>query len=89
MPLLGDKPVEPEYVQSMKAIGHTIDNLLNGSDDTPRKVGFILMVFSFEENGKPVGRCNYMSNANRADVVCLLKEQIKRFEGQPEMVGHA
>jgi hypothetical protein len=28
------------------------------------------------------GRCNYISNADRKDVVALMKEQIKLFEGQ-------
>ena len=32
---------------------------------------------------------NYISNADRADVVTLLKEQLARFEGQPEMKGSA
>jgi hypothetical protein len=44
------------------------------------------MVFNF---GDGPGRANYISNANRDDVVTLLKEQIKRFEGQPEMKGRA
>ena len=36
------------------------------------------------------GRCNYISNgADRKDIVVMLKEQIKRFEGQPEMKGEA
>jgi len=30
-----------------------------------------------------------MSNADRADVVIMLKEQIARFEGQPEQTGTA
>jgi len=35
------------------------------------------------------GRCNYISNAAREDVLTLLKEQVARFEGQPEMKGRA
>ena len=31
----------------------------------------------------------YISNANRGDVVIMLKEQLKRFEGQPDLTGHA
>jgi hypothetical protein len=45
-------------------------------------------VFPFDETGGS-GRCNYVSNANRDDVVMMLKEQIRRFEGQPESTGHA
>jgi hypothetical protein len=45
------------------------------------------MVFPFNDHE---GRCNYISNgADRRDVVTLMKEQIKRFEGQPEIKGTA
>jgi hypothetical protein len=45
------------------------------------------LVFPF---GAEDGRCNYISNgADRRDIVTMLKEQIKRFEGQPDMEGHA
>lgn len=33
--------------------------------------------------------CNYISNAVRDDVVVLLKEQLARFEGSPDVTGHA
>ena len=81
---LGDAPVEREFVDKMKAVMQTIDHFFNGEDE-PKKIGIILMVFPFDSDG----RCNYMSNANRDDVVVMLKEQIKRFEGQPEMKGRA
>ena len=48
--------------------------------------GFCLMVFPLEDFD---GRCNYISNANRDDVVTLLKEQLARFEGQADVEGHA
>ena len=52
-----------------------------------RKVGFVLLVFPF---GSGEGRCNYISNgASRRDIVTMMKEQIARFEGQPEMEGRA
>jgi len=52
-----------------------------------RKVGIVLLVFPFDGHE---GRCNYISNgADRKDIVTLFKEQIKRFEGQPEMKGTA
>jgi hypothetical protein len=45
------------------------------------------MVFPYGDHS---GRCNYISNgADRKDVVTLMKEMIARFEGQPEMKGHA
>jgi hypothetical protein len=84
---LGDAPIEPEYVEKMNALAHVLDEFFNGTlKGHDRKVGFCVMVFNF---GDGPGRANYISNANRDDVVTLLKEQIKRFEGQPEMKGRA
>ena len=85
---IGDGPIEEAYRDKMKALAHALDEIFNGDlkgDD--RKTGFVLLVFPFE--GQEGGRCNYISNGARADVVTLMKEQIKRFEGQPEVKGHA
>jgi hypothetical protein len=87
MSRIGDGPVQPEYAALMKEVARAIDKMFNGEaagDD--KKVGFVLLVFPFNDHG---GRCNYMSNAAREDVVVMLKEQIKRFEGQPEMEGNS
>jgi hypothetical protein len=85
---LGDKPIDQKYRDSMNAVAEALDRTFNGEargDD--RKVGFVLLVFEF---GEKQGRCNYISNgADRNDIVTLFKEQIKRFEGQPEIIGHA
>jgi hypothetical protein len=84
----GDAPIEPEYMELMTIIAHTLDDMFNGSKrGADRDTGFILLVFPF---GEKEGRCNYISNgAMREDVITLLKEQIARFEGQPEMKGEA
>lgn len=82
---LGDAPIEPAFRQKMNELGHFLDHEFNG-DQKPKKVGFVMLVFPLEDHE---GRCNYISNAQRADIVVLLKEQIKRFEGQPDMTGHA
>jgi hypothetical protein len=93
---LGDAPIEDEYVRQMNTIALTLDELFNGDDATPRrqgvpdrrKTGFVLLVFPFGEEAS--GRCNFISNgADRKDVVLLFKEMIARFEGQPELKGHA
>ena len=89
---LGDAPIEPEYIEKMNFLAEVLDKWWNGdAKGKDRKTGFVLMVFPFdeiEEGGQ--GRCNYISNgADRKDVVTLMKEMIKRFEGQPEMKGHA
>jgi hypothetical protein len=85
---LGDAPIEAEYREKMNALASVIDEFFNleakGKD---RKTGFVLLVFPF---GEGEGRCNYISNgADRKDIVAMMKEQIKRFEGQPEMKGTA
>lgn len=84
---LGDGPIEPKHHETMNALAGALDEMFNGdARGKDRKTGFILMVFPFENNE---GRANYISNANRSDVVTMLKEQLARFEGQPEVVGKA
>ena len=84
---LGDAPVQPEFERIMNSLAHGLDEILNGKT-RPKSIGFVLMVFPFDEvQGE--GRCNYISNAQRDDIVVMLKEQIKRFEGQPDITGHA
>jgi hypothetical protein len=87
-PQLGDRPIEEAYRAKMNKVARALDDTFNGTTrGKDRKVGFILLVFPFGEQG---GRCNYISNgADRNDVVTLLKEQIKRFEGQPDVTGNA
>jgi len=86
-PTLGDAPIEPAYRQMMNDVARGLDKIFNGElKGKDRTVGFCLMVFNF---GEGPGRANYISNADRADVVTLLKEQLARFEGQPEIEGHA
>jgi hypothetical protein len=84
----GDAPAEPQYIEMMKTIARSLDQIFNGElKGNDRKTGFIMMVFPFNTHE---GRCNYISNgASREDVIVMLKEQIKRFEGQPEMSGKA
>jgi hypothetical protein len=85
---LGDAPIEDEYRDKMVAIAHGLDEVFNGdAKGEDRPTGFVLLVFPFGERD---GRCNYISNgADRKQIVTMLKEQIKRFEGQPEMKGTA
>jgi hypothetical protein len=85
---LGDAPVEPEYREQMEGLARGLDQIFNGNKrGADRDVGFVLLVFPF---GDKKGRCNYISNgADRRDIVVMMKEQIARFEGQPEVEGHA
>jgi len=77
---IGDAPIEPKHVRQMNTFADVLDDLFNeGKKGDEREVGFCLMVFPFAGFE---GRANYVSNAQRADVVKLLKEQIARFEAQ-------
>lgn len=91
MHTLGDAPIETQYRAMMNALAEGLDEALNGTapglPKGKRKTGFVLLVFPYEGHE---GRCNYISNgADRRDIVTLMKEQIKRFEGQPEVTGRA
>jgi len=87
-PTLGDAPIEDQHIAMMQAAAAALDDAFNGdAKGKDRKVGFVLLVFPF---GDAPGRCNYISNgADRRDIVVMMKEQIKRFEGQPEVSGNA
>lgn len=85
MERLGDAPIEAKYQEQMKTLARLIDVYLNGPDGE-KKNGFIIMMFPLNDHG---GRTNYISNGNREDVIVMLKEQLKRFEGQPDIVGHS
>ena len=68
----------------LQGLAEGIDILLNGDE---RRNGFVLLVFPF---GGPEGqRTNYVSNANREDIIVALKEVTARFEGQAEVRGKA
>jgi hypothetical protein len=85
---LGDASIEPKYREQMNAIARGLDQVLNGeAKGNDRKIGFVLLLFEY---GSSDGRANYISNgADRRDICTLFREQIRRFEGQPEMTGHA
>jgi hypothetical protein len=84
---LGDAPIEEQYRDKMQQLARAIDDFFNeGATGDDRKTGFCLMVFPFADFD---GRANYVSNANRDDIVILLKEQLARFQGQPGMKGTA
>lgn len=83
---LGDAPIEDRYREQMYAMMQTFDEFMN-PDIKNRKVGIVVLMFPF---GDESGRCNYISNgADRKDIVTMMKEQIARFEGQPEVRGRA
>ena len=79
---LGDQPIEPKLYEFMNAYADVLDESINPGlkPGDKREFGFILMIFPF---GMPDnGRVNYISNADRKDVLIMLKEQVARFEGR-------
>lgn len=83
---LGDKPIESQYREQMNNMAQYLDRFFNGPEPRDRATGFVLLVFPLNDHE---GRCNYLSNGRREDVVTLLREQLARFEGAPDVTGHA
>jgi hypothetical protein len=93
---LGDAPIEDAQRERMNKIATFLDRQFNGDNAQPhallkedkREWGFVMLVFRFGDD--PKNRCNFISNgADRKEIITLFKEMIARFEGQPEMEGHA
>jgi hypothetical protein len=72
-------PIDPQYREMMNRLARALDEGLGG-------LGFCLLVFP---RNTPDGRVNYVSNANREDMIVALKEFIARQEGRvPPGAGH-
>jgi hypothetical protein len=88
-------PVQEEYRVKMAAMARLIDEHFNGEKatrDGPRSIGFALLVFPFTDLGKlgkGEDRINYMSNAERVDMLTAMKEFIARAEGRMQGGGNA
>jgi hypothetical protein len=77
IPQLGDVPIEAEYSAKMKFLERNIDRFFNGGlQGKDRKIGFCLMVYMTDQ----AERANYVSNAERAEIVVALKAQLARLE---------
>ena len=67
--------VEEKYRAMLNSIAQVLDETFN--PDMPfRKVGFALLLFDFETSGTEQGRLNYVSNAQRKDMIKALEEFI-------------
>lgn len=64
-------PIEQAHREAMEAIMKALAELFPG-------MGIALMIFDFGDKGQ----LNYISNAERADVIAALKEFIARQEGR-------
>lgn len=80
--------IEQKFRAQMKALAAAMDETLNGdATGKDKTTGFVLLVFPF--NGPEGQRTNYISNADRRDMLVALKEIVARFEGQANVKGSA
>jgi hypothetical protein len=77
---MSDEPIAAAYHKQMNEIAYLLDASLNG-DERPRKTGFVLLMFDFGEP-TPRARMNYISNAQREDMIVALHELLANFEGR-------
>ena len=70
-------PIEAEFRELMNRLAEMLDNFFNADPKFP-KVGFTLLTFNFGDNAK----VNYISNADRADMLATMKAFIARAEGR-------
>jgi hypothetical protein len=76
---------EEEFAENMNVVAYGVDTIFNASQqhrpqDWLRDAGVSVR--------RPRGPVRYISNgANRQEVVAIMKRQIKRLEGQPEITG--
>jgi hypothetical protein len=66
-----------ETTDLMQGVAAALDECLNGKV-VPKKVAFVLLLANFGETDG--GRVNYVSNANRDDIVPMMKGLIDRWE---------
>ena len=69
-----------ETTELMQGVASALDECLNGKGTKPKdkKVAFVVLLANFGELDG--GRVNYVSNAEREDIITVLKELIGRWE---------
>lgn len=72
-------PIQQQYRARMNRLAKKIDQDLNGTTK-PRRLGFVLLTAEFGRIEG--GRVNYISNAERADMIAMLREYLARIEGR-------
>lgn len=74
-------PIEEAYRKQMNDIATLIDGAISETTPVGKKTGFVLLVFEFGEPTE-LSRMNYISNAERTDMLVALKELLANFEGR-------
>lgn len=77
-------PIESKHRELMNELAALIDAYFNGNV-RPKKIAFCLLIANFGDIEG--GRVNYISNANRDDMLSLAKEWIARVEGAVSAPG--
>lgn len=73
-------PIQPAFRERMNELAAWIDVFFNGLDTDKPTIGFTLLIFEFGQADN--GRVNYISNAERSDMLKAMKEFIARAEGR-------
>lgn len=73
--------------ETMNALAGGIDEIINGErkPGKKQKYGFALLVFEFDQIES--GRMNWVSNADRKDMIVALKEMVAQLEGLAGTAG--
>ena len=72
-------PIQSQHRGAMNDLAKAIDVHFNGKG-RPKRVGFCLLMAEFSKIDG--GRVNYISNAERADMIAMVKEWLARAEGR-------
>ena len=76
---MSDAPIQSTHRETLNAIASGLDNVLNGKDRR-KKLGFALFVFEFGD--VDANRVNYISNADRPEMLTAVREWLARAEGR-------
>lgn len=68
-------PIPERLQDKMKLLGKFIDDLVNSDKESPRKIGWTIFMFDFEDEGDK--QISYMSNADRGTMIEALCEFIQ------------
>jgi len=78
--------VQPEYRDMLNRLAASLDDAFNG-DVRPKQVGFAVLLFNFDKIEG--GRMNWISNAERKEMIVALKEMTAQLEGRTTKAGRA
>ncbi|HEX9947369.1 MAG TPA: hypothetical protein VGA98_07510 [Allosphingosinicella sp.] len=77
----GAGPIEEDQRQNMAIVADALDTVFNGTArGKDRKIAFVVLSARFGDIEG--GRVNYISNAERADTISMMKELVARMEGR-------